>query len=99
MTAAVKDATLVGGLIGSPANSGSALFSGVYTVAKASQSDWAILSDFDELKECVVYTVSAGARTAEAFTIDASIKNKIVFTSATTGSVSVLAFGTLKNTN
>jgi hypothetical protein len=64
-----------------------------YTATKVTQNDWVILSDFKEVLEAVVYTVSTGARTAEAFTIDGTTKNKIVLTSATTGSVSILAIG------
>jgi len=65
----------------------------VYTATKVTQNDWVVLSDFTEVKEAVVYTVSAGARTAEAFTIDGTTKNKITLTSAVTGAVSIIAIG------
>lgn len=94
MAAAEITETAVGGLVGSAAVSGSGLHLGIYTATKVTQNDWIIFGDFSEIKECVCYTVSTGARTAEAFTVDGTTKNKVTFTSATTGSLSVVVIGT-----
>lgn len=72
---------------------GKAVKVGLYTATKATQNDWVILGDFEVVLEAVCYTVSSGARTAEAFTIDTTTTNKVVLTSATTGAVSIVAFG------
>ena len=96
MTAAVLTETAVGGLRGSPANSGAGLVCGVYSATKAAQNDWVIFDDFTAVSEVIAYTVSSGARTAEDFTVDTTTLNKVVFSSATTGALSVVVIGTPK---
>ena len=75
--------------------SGTGLKMAVYTATKATANDWVILGDFEEIKECVVYLVSAGARSTEysGFTVDATTKNKVVLTGTGTGSASIVAIG------
>lgn len=74
---------------------GTPLKVGVYTATKSAQNDYVLLGDFTDVKELLAcYTVSAGARTAEAYTIDSTTTNKVTFTSATTGvTVSIVAIG------
>jgi len=74
---------------------GTPLKMGVYTATKSAQNDFVLLADFTDVKEVLAcYTVSAGARTAEGFTIDVTTTNKVTFTSGTTGvTVSVVAVG------
>lgn len=93
MVAAELTETVVGALGNVVTNTGIPLKIGVYTATKVTQNDWLILGQFTAIKEAVCYTVSSGARTAEAFTIDTTTLNKLVLTSATTGAVSVVAIG------
>ena len=93
MSAAEITETLVGGLAPHEQTTGTGLKCGVYTATKVTQNDWVILGDFSEVKECIIYTVDTGARTAETFTIDGTTKNKVVLSSATTGAVSIVAIG------
>ncbi|MCF7861199.1 hypothetical protein K9M79_03050 [Candidatus Woesearchaeota archaeon] len=93
MAAAELTETRVGALGQVVTITGKAVKVGLYTATKATQNDWVILGDFDTILEAVVYTVSSGARTAEDFTIDITTTNKVTLTSATTGSVSIVAIG------
>lgn len=93
MTAAVLTESAVGAVIG-PSNHASGLVCGIYSATKVSQNDWIIFDDFTAVKECVAYTVSSGARTAETFTVDTTTLNKVVLTSANTGAVSIIVWGT-----
>lgn len=94
MAAAEITETLVGGVGSELKITGSSLKIGAYTATKATQNDWVILGDFTEVKEVLgCYTVSAGARTAETFTIDTATTNKVVFTTTTTGTVSLVVIG------
>ena len=67
---------------------------GVYTAAKATQADWVILGDFDVIQSAICYTVGAtGVRAAETYSVDTSTTNKLILTSATTGTASIVAIG------
>lgn len=93
VAAAEVTETLAGTLGAEVKTTGTPIKCNAYTCTKVTQSDWVILGDFTVIKEAVCYTVSTGARTAEAFTIDGTTTNKITLTSAITGTVSIVAFG------
>jgi len=93
MAAAELTETLVATLGTEIKTTGTPMKCGVYSATKATQNDWVILGDFDTVVECVCYTVSSGARTAEGFTIDSTTTNKVTLTSANTGTVSIVACG------
>lgn len=95
MAAAEITETIVGGLVsGAGSKSGEGLVMGLYKATKATQNDWIIFGDFTTIEECVCYTVSTGARTVETFSVDGTAKNKVTLTSATTGAISIIVFGT-----
>jgi hypothetical protein len=87
MTAAVIDATLVGGSI----VPGLGLKMGAYTATVAHQDDWIIFSDFSAVKGVYAEIVATGA--LNACTIDGGTLNKVVLTSSTTGAVRMLVWG------
>ena len=62
-----------------------------YTVTIATQNDWVIFGDFTEVKNVYAEIVATGV--LNPCTIDGTTKNKVVFTSATTGAVRVLVWG------
>ncbi len=94
MAAAELTETLVGGVGSEIKTTGTPLKLAAYTATKATQNDWVILGDFTAVSELLACaTVSSGARTAEAYTIDTTTLNKVVFTSVTTGTVSLVALG------
>ena len=92
MGAAEKSETLVGVEIhNSAVKSGLGLHSGLYTVTVATQNDWVIFSDFSEVK--FVHAQVSATGVANACTIDSTDKNKVVFTSSTTGAMVAHVFG------
>lgn len=94
MVAAELTETLAGGLGSEIKTTGTPLKVAAYTADKVTQNDWVILGDFTVVTEILnCSTVSSGARTAESYTIDTSTTNKVIFTSTTTGSVSLVAIG------
>jgi hypothetical protein len=62
-----------------------------YTITIVTQNDWAIFSDFSIVTN--VYAEVAATGVLNACTIDSTVKNKVVFTSATTGAMRVVVFG------
>lgn len=93
MVAAEITETFVGGVAPHQQKTGQGMKCIAYTATKVTQNDWVILGDFTVVSECVCFTVSSGARTAEAFTVDTATLNKVTFTSVTTGTVSIVAIG------
>jgi hypothetical protein len=91
MTAAVKDATRIGSIGEVVTITGTPLKAGVYSVSVVSQSDWVVLSDFDEVKFATATIDATGA--INGCTIDGTTKNKVVLNSATTGDATILALG------
>ena len=66
---------------------------GIYTMTSTENSDWIILSEFSEILFVVCKSVAAGAYADEAVTIDATTKNKLVFTAGGTDVIKVMVFG------
>jgi hypothetical protein len=62
-----------------------------YTVTIATQNDWVIFGDFYKVTNVYAEIVATGA--LNPCTIDGTTLNKVVFTSATTGAMRVVAFG------
>lgn len=91
MTAAAKDETFVAGLAPHEQITGKGMKSAAYTVTIATQNDWVIFSDFDEVKDVYATVVATGA--INGTTIDGTTKNKVVFTSATTGAMKAIVWG------
>jgi len=66
---------------------------GIYQAVSTENSDWAILSEFSEIYFVVAKTVLAGVYSDEAVTIDATTKNKLVFTAGGTDTIKLMVFG------
>lgn len=73
--------------------SGTGLKNMYYSGTKAAQNDWVVLADFTTIVYAHAATISTGALTVEGTTIDATTANKLVFTSATTGSIRMVVWG------
>jgi hypothetical protein len=71
--------------------SGQGLKCGLYTATIATQNDWVIFGDFTEVKDVFATVVATGV--VNATTIDGTTKNKVVFTSATTGAMKAVVWG------
>ena len=91
MTAAAKDETFVAGLAPHVQTTGKGMKCAAYTVTIANQNDWVIFSDFSEVKDVYATVVSTGVHNAT--TIDGTDKDKVVYTSATTGAMKVIVWG------
>jgi hypothetical protein len=91
MAAAAQTATRVGSIGEVVTITGTPLKMGVYSATVATQSDWVILSDFDEVKFATATVVADG--TINASTIDGTTKNKVLLNGSTTGAATILAFG------
>ena len=91
MSAAEMTATISAGPIG---NGSSATTTGyveaVYTLTTATTLDWAVFSDFAEVKSVHAYTTATGVD-AEAY-VDTSTKNKVFF--VITGAATIMVKGT-----
>ena len=97
MAAAVILETVLGyPLDNAPAEVGTlgGLVWGIYEMTSTENDDWIVLSDYTEIKFVVCRKISTGALTAEAVTIDATDKTKLVFTAGSTDTIRVLVFGT-----
>ena len=93
MAAAELTEVAVGGLIsGAGSTSGSGLVMGAYTATVATQNDWIIFGDFTVVKGVYAEIVASGV--LNPCTVDATTTNKVVLTSATTGAVRILVWGT-----
>lgn len=97
MTAAVIAETVVGFTMdNAPANVGTlqGLVWGVYNATSTENKDWVVLSEFAAIKHVICRKISTGALTVEPVSIDATTKNKIIFTGGATDDIRVLVFGT-----
>lgn len=90
----ITHTTLGGPIGGGAAKSGTGLVWGLYEMTSTENSDWIILSEFEEIKFAVACSIATGALATEAVTIDASDKTKLVFTAGSTDTIRVLVFGT-----
>ena len=66
---------------------------GIYQAVSTENDDWIVLSEFSEIYFAIAKTVAAGVWTDEAVTIDATTKNKLVFTAGGTDTIKVMVFG------
>jgi len=66
---------------------------GIYTMTSTENDDYIILAEFSEILFVVCKTIAAGAWTDEVVTIDATTKNKLVFTAGGTDVIKVMVFG------
>lgn len=86
MTAAELTESFLGGVAPHKQTSGRGLKTCDYQVVKAAASDWVILGDFTVVTSAQgFFNVNQG--TVEQVTIDATTTNKVVFNTATTGTL------------
>lgn len=77
------------------ATSGAAgLVWGIYDMTSTENSDYIVLSEFTSILYVMCKSISSGALTDEAVTIDASTANKLVFTAGGTDDIRVFVIGT-----
>lgn len=87
--------TVLGGPIGgASSNHGAGLTWGLYEMTSTENSDWIILSEFEEIMFVTAVSISTGALATEAVTIDATDKTKLVFTAGSTDTIRVHVVGT-----
>jgi hypothetical protein len=91
MTAAELTETRVGSIGEVVTITATPLKAGVYSVTVLTQSDWVILSDFSEVKFATATIDASGL--INPCTVDGTTKNKVLLNSATTGAVTILAYG------
>jgi len=97
MAAAVIAETIVGfPMDNAPANigTGQGLIWGIYNATSTENSDWVVLAEFASIEFVICYAISTGALTREPVQVDATTKNKLVFTSGSTDDIRVLVIGT-----
>ena len=66
---------------------------GIYSATSTENDDFVVLPEFSEILFVVCKAVAAGAWAEEACTIDATTKNKIVFTAGGTDVIKIMVFG------
>lgn len=95
MAAAIITHTNAGSAIGNAAATAGVpgLAWGVYQAVSTENSDWIVLPEFSEIIFVVCKKEATGVTTDEAVTMDATTKNKIVFTAGGTDTIKVLVFG------
>lgn len=87
MAAAEISETLVGGTLAPYLSMKMA----TYTVTVVTQNDWVILGDFTAVKQAYCTINSSGV--LNPCTIDGTTLNKVTFTSATTGAMTLTVWG------
>lgn len=77
-----------------PSKTGTGLIWGVYEMTSTENDDWIVLSEFSEIKFVSCKKIATGALTDEAVTINATTKNKLVFSAGGTDTIRVFVMGT-----